>query len=339
MTTHSPTRPLALSVAQPAPPVSVLVATHGVVGRKPSAQAAKRSPSPRAEQDTRVPNPVNMFNNIIIHPVAWPMEALRWMGVPHTLPATPSPATTPSSLPKGAMSASARKVYGRVASALQRRGSASYEEVGALVVEAFSSMADVQHEYIYRRAKAYLALGDMKIRMEPMHGFSGRGVAPVLAYVDEPFRRAQRDKLVYSKGDRGQGVESVQDNDHVAVMDVAMLLAMAQEHKRWGIHPDTDGNHTSRVMYPNNSKSAMIVLTAVTAAETLRDLQTGAELIKPVSYSRRTIPIVSDTGSPAWEKSPLLHFIWTLVEEGGRLSEKAPTPRWAIGPWAWTTHL
>ncbi|KAI0823998.1 hypothetical protein BC628DRAFT_1420428 [Trametes gibbosa] len=318
--------------------MSVSVATHGIVGHKHSKKDSKRTPSPHVEQEGYVLNPVKMFNNIIIHPVLWPEEALRWMEVPRVMPPTPAPAPSPRRLPKGSMSAAARKAYSRVANAL-RRGPASYEEVGALVVEAFSSMADAQRVQIYRRAKAYLVLGDLHIRMEPMHGFAGRGLAPVLAYVDEPFRRRQREKLVYWKGAPGQSGQAIQDNEHVAVMDVAMLLAMAQEHRRWGVHADADGNHITRVMYPNETRSAMIVLTAVTPAETLRSLHSSADMIKPVTYSRRTIPILSDTASNAWENSPLLQLIWTLVEEGGRLASKAPTPRWPIGPWAWTTHI
>ncbi|KAI0629990.1 hypothetical protein C8Q77DRAFT_1160982 [Trametes polyzona] len=337
MTPQSPTLPLSVSAAVPAPPLSLPVAAFGLLGRKHSPKKARRASQP-PPVGVYVPNPVKMFDRVVIHPVAWPEEALRWMGVPRTLPPTPALSTSSAAqpLPEGALSAATREAYGRIADTLKDGSVVSREDLATFVVEAFTSIAKAQDVFIYRRAKAYLSLGDLRVRMEPMHGFSGSGLAPVLAYVDEPFRKAQREKIVHWRATRKEGVEAVQDDDYVEVMDVALLLAMAQEHKRWGVPADANGNHTTRVMYPNRAGNGMIVLTATTPAETLSGLQLGEDTVKKVTYTRRVIDIV---GADGCESSPLLQLVQSLVEEGGRLARKAPAPRWPIGPWAWTTHF
>ncbi|KAI9069369.1 hypothetical protein FKP32DRAFT_1753878 [Trametes sanguinea] len=284
---------------------------------------------------THMPNPVQMFDRIVIHPIAWPEEALRWMGVPRRLPSTPS--SKGAALPPATMSAALRKTYDNVAEVLRSGEHVPREDLSNLVVEAFAAIAEVQNVNIYHRAKAYLSLGDMRVRVEPMHGFSGSGIAPVLAYLDEPFRRAQRAKLMCWRGTHAEGHEAHQQEDRVDVMDAVLLLAYAQEHRRWSAPPDAAGNHTTRVMYPNTSGGAMIVLTAITPAETLAGIQDGHEILTRIRFSRQTFQIVAEDRK--WASSPLLQFIWSLVEEGGRLAVKAPAPRWPIGPWAWTTHF
>ena len=83
----------------------------------------------------------------------------------------------------------------------------------------------------------------------------------------------------------------------------------------------------------------MIVLTAVTAAETLVGIQTAADTLKRIKFSRREVPILGTSEEDGWEASPLLQMIWTVVKEGKTVAIKAPAPKWPIGPWAWTTHF
>ncbi len=244
MTTHSPTLPPSVSTAVLAPPLSVPVAAYGRAGHKPAQDMSEHAPASSSE--AYIPNPLKMFDRIVIHPVAWPDEALRWMGVPRSLPTTSL--TFTHRLSEASMSASARQTFDCVADALRGGKPVSREDLGALVVDAFTSIADAQNVYIYRRARAYLSLGDLRVRMEPMHGFSGSGVAPVLAYLDEAYRKLRREKLVLWRSARAEGEEVRQDDEHVEVMDVATLYAMAQEHKRWGVPADADGNYTVRTL-------------------------------------------------------------------------------------------
>lgn len=240
MTTHSPTLPPAVSTAVLAPPLSVPIAAYGRTGHKHAQDMNENAPA--TSYEAYIPNPLKMFDRIVIHPVAWPDEALRWMGVPRSLPTTPL--TFAHRLSEASMSASARQTFDCVADALRSGKPVPREDLGALIVDAFTSIADAQNVYIYRRARAYLSLADLRVRMEPMHGFSGSGVAPVLAYLDEAYRKAQREKLVFWRSARKEGEEVHQDDEHVEVMDVATLYAMAQEHKRWGVPADADGNYT-----------------------------------------------------------------------------------------------
>ncbi|KAI0354792.1 hypothetical protein OH77DRAFT_358815 [Trametes cingulata] len=338
MTAQAPKLPPSVGNPLPTSPLSASAAAHGLRERKLQKQKkTKKVKCEHEEGGTYIANPVKMFDHIVVHPVAWPAEALRWMGVPRRLPVTPPTATRP--LPEAVMSAALRQTYDHIANTLKGGHKASREDLANLVLEAFVSIADVQKVNIYRRAKAYLSLGDMRVRLEPLHGFSGSGVAPVLAYVDEPHRRQQRARLFCAHATRHECEQAQQIDDEVAVLDVAMLLAYAQEHKRWGVPPDSAGNHTTRVMYPNDDGNAMIVLTAVTPAETLVGIQEGNDTLKRIKFSRRTVNIFSTADAGEWESSPLLQFVWSLVEEAGKLAVKTPAPRWPIGPWAWTTHF
>ncbi|KAI0759383.1 hypothetical protein BD413DRAFT_496185 [Trametes elegans] len=251
---------------RPAAPATPVVAYCTAVRVRKVSRKARTKPAPPSA--AYVPNPVQMFNRIVIHPVAWPAEALQWMGVPRTLPPTPAPAQTPV-LPE--MPAMLRETYACIADDVRRGRKVPREPLARLVVQAFAAMADAQSVYVYSRAKAYLTLGDLRVLIDTKHGFSGSGIAPVLFYLDEPYRRSQRARLLYWRSSSGslEKGEEIQDDDHIAVTDVALLLAMAQEHRRWGVPPDANGNHTTRVMYPKEDGSGMIVLTAVTPAETL----------------------------------------------------------------------
>ncbi|KAI0373767.1 hypothetical protein BV20DRAFT_962349 [Pilatotrama ljubarskyi] len=336
MTAQAPQLPPAVGNPLPTTPLSAPAAAHGLPERK-HPRKNKKAKSGHDEGGACIANPVKMFDRIVVHPVAWPAEALRWMGVPHRLPVTPP--ITPRPLPKAFMAAALRQTYDHVADTLKSGRKASREDLANLVLEAFVSAAEVQKVNVYRRAKAYLSLGDMRVRLEPLHGFSGSGVAPVLAYVDEPHRRQQHAKLFCVHATRSECEHAQQKDDDVAVIDVAMLLAFAQEHKRWGVPPDADGNHTTRVMHPNEQGNAMIMLTAVTPAETLVGLREGHDMLKRIGFTRRTINIFSTADAGEWESSPLLQLVWSLVEEAGKLAAKTPAPRWPIGPWAWTAHF
>ncbi|OSC97996.1 hypothetical protein PYCCODRAFT_1471351 [Trametes coccinea BRFM310] len=326
MTAQAPQLPLSPSLLAPA---MVVFESAQVV--KVQRKTRRRS----VHLDTHIPNPVQMFDRIVIHPIAWPEEALRWMGVPRRLPSTLPPRSV--TLPPATMSAALRKAYDNVAEMLDSGEHVPREDLSNLVVDAFAAIAKVQNVYVYHRAKAYLSLGDMRVRVEPIHGFSASGVAPVLAYLDEPFRRAQRARLMCWRGIHADCHAAHQQEDRVDVMDAVLLLAYAQEHRRWSAPPDAAGNHITRVMYPNTAGDAMIVLTAITPAETLVGIQDGHEILKRIRFSRQAIPIMAQ--DKEWASSPLLQFIWGLVEEGGKLAVKAPAPRWPIGPWAWTTHF
>ncbi|KAH9891914.1 hypothetical protein C8Q73DRAFT_792235 [Cubamyces lactineus] len=329
MTTQPPQPLMPATISSPClSPASVV---------KPKLRVYRKNKS-RVEEDgtLEMANPVKMFDRIVIHPVAWPNEALRWIGVPRHLPTTSSP--SPVKLPQGVMSSALRQTYEHVADTIRQGVPVAREDLSNLVIDAFASIACVQSAFIYSRAKAYLTLGEFRVRVEPMHGFSGSGIAPVLAYVDEPFRVAQRAKLLTWRAtcmDRG---DHRQDDNRVDMMDVVLLLAMAQEHKRWSVPADATGCHTTRVMYPNAKGDAMIVLTAVTAAETLAGIQNAADTLKRIKFSRREVRIL-ESSDDGCEASPLLQMVWAVVKEGKELAIKAPAPRWPIGPWAWTTHF
>ncbi|CDO72184.1 hypothetical protein BN946_scf184970.g36 [Trametes cinnabarina] len=310
MTAQVPQLPL--SPVLLSPPI-VAYESAGVVQAKRKASRRRSA----ARLSTHMANPVKMFNRIVIHPISWPDEALRWMGIPHRIPIIPL--ATSAALPPRVMSASLKNAYGSVTDVLDSGKHVPREELSNLVVEAFAAMAEVQNVNIYSRAKAYLVLGDMRVRVEPMHGFSGSGVAPVLAYLDEPFRRAQRVKLLYWRGNNADSNEAHQEEERVDMMDAVLLLAFAQEHRRWSAPPDATGNHTTRVMYSNTLGDTMIVLTAITPAETLVGIQQGYDTLKRIRFTRQAVKI--------------------MIEEGGRLAVKAPAPRWPIGPWAWTAHF
>ncbi|KAI0671137.1 hypothetical protein C8Q78DRAFT_1034227 [Trametes maxima] len=317
----------------PAPPLSISVAAYGRVARKDGRKARRAS----AARDEYIANPLKMFDHIVIHPVAWPSEALMWMGVPRTLPVTPS--TAAPELEQAAVSAALRQAYKSVAEQIGRGEKVAREDLSSFVVEAFSSFAAAQKVSIYHRAKAYLSLGDLRVRVEPKHGFSGRGVVPALVYLDEPHRKAQREKVVNWRSTRKVCGETHQDEHHVDVMDAVLLLAMAQEHRRWGVPPDAQGNHTTRVMYPSDAGEKMIVLTAVTPAETLAGLHAGHDTLKRITYTRRTYAVVGAGGAEGIVTNALLQLISAVVDEAGSLAAKTPAPRWPIGPWAWTTHF
>ncbi|KAI8986283.1 hypothetical protein BD414DRAFT_537014 [Trametes punicea] len=323
--------------AQP-PQLPLTPPLHGPTAASASLAQVHRTPHRRTKRDSKyIANPVKMFDHIVMHPIGWPDEALQWMGVPRRLPTTPPSTTT--ELPQGVMSAALRQTYQRIGDTLKRGQKVPREDLSNLVVEAFASIAETQDVFIYRRAKAYLTLGEMLVRMEPMHGFSGSGIAPVLAYLDEPFRSAQRAKLMCWRGSHVVPKQARQADERIDVMDLAMLLAYAQEHKRWGISPDADGNHITRIMYPNETGDVMTVLTVATPAETLQGIQDGHDTLKRIKYSRQTVEVLGSAEEGGWQCSPLLQLVWTLVDEASRLAAKAPTPRWPIGPWAWTTHF
>ncbi|KAI0326227.1 hypothetical protein GY45DRAFT_1374121 [Cubamyces sp. BRFM 1775] len=330
MTAQSPQLPVPASISSPC------LGSAGLSRTKPRTY---RKPKGLAEDDDtlEVANPVKMFDRIVIHPVAWPNEALRWMGVPRHLPTTPP--TQPVDLPQGVMSAGLRQIFDYVADTIRQGTTVSREDLSNLVVEAFASTACVQNAFIYTRAKAYLTLGEFRVRVEPMHGFSGSGIAPVLAYVDERFRAAQRAKLFTWRATCMDSGDNRQDDDRVDMMDVVLLLAMAQEHRRWSVPADATGCHTTRVMYPNAKGDALIVLTAVTPAETLAGIQDAADTLKRIKFSRREVRILGRNEEDGWAASPLLQMAWAMVKEGQELAIKAPAPRWPIGPWAWTTHF
>ncbi|KAI0642961.1 hypothetical protein C8Q79DRAFT_980838 [Trametes meyenii] len=317
----------------PAPPLSISVAAYGRVTRKDRRKSRRAS----AARDEYIANPLKMFDHIVIHPVAWPSEALRWMGVPRTLPVTPS--TAGAELEQAAISAALRLAYKSVAEQIARGHKVAREDLSSFVIEAFASFAAARKISIYSRAKAYLSLGDLRVRVEPKHGFSGRGVVPALAYLDEPFRKTQREKAANWRSTRKECREVCQDDHNIDVMDVVLLLAMAQEHRRWGVPPDAWGNHTTRVMYPSEKGETMIVLTAVTPAETLAGIHAGHDTLKRITYTRRTYAVVGANEREVLGTNPLLQLISAVVDEAGSLAEKTPTPRWPIGPWAWTTHF
>ncbi|RDB27324.1 hypothetical protein Hypma_004404 [Hypsizygus marmoreus] len=114
----------------------------------------------------------------------------------------------------------------------------------------------------------------------------------------------------------------VQDDDDLDPLDLAVLIAMAQERRALGVWAD---EYTVHVVYPNAAFDHLFVLRAIIPLSTLQAIERNNEKMPPMRICRGVVPLHVDVEKPLQDNAltkvlaalmdPALEIAATVVEE------------------------